>query len=92
MTEQLELFETALPAQPKKRTRSRDVDREAKEWLDRTGISAMPRDTKALIAAKLMAEFNPEMHKILLIAMATTIINPMQTPQPQGTHRVPHKT
>lgn len=74
---QLEIFDPP-PAWAKK-DKPRDVNREAKQLLDRAGISACSKDVKALIVAKLMADEFPDMHKALLLSLATTIIKPVET-------------
>jgi len=74
MANQLDVFGDDLPLIESAKNKPRDVNKEAKALLDKTGISSAPKELKMLIAAKLMAEHFPELHRDLLMSLATTAI------------------
>lgn len=72
MANQLDVFGDDCPIVEAAKNKPRDVNKEAKALLDKTGISGASKELKMLIAAKLMAEHFPELHRDLLMSLATT--------------------
>ncbi|TPQ24902.1 hypothetical protein [Methylomonas koyamae] len=70
---QFDIFGEPDERNPGTKTKSRDVDREAKEILRSIGIDSVPKEVKAIMAAKLMAEYFPEMSRNLLVSLATSV-------------------
>jgi len=83
-TTQLDLF-NAEPTEPQNNRnprnqnckKTRNVNQEAKNILERAGINDWSKELKALVAAKLMAEHFPDQHKIMMQMLATTLIKPV---------------
>lgn len=71
---QIELFETVQTHDQKNRKKTRNVNQEAKDLLERAGINEWSNELKALVAAKLMAEHFPDQHKLMMQMLATTSI------------------
>jgi hypothetical protein len=76
--EQIDLFGAPVETtkgKPTKKAAIRDVNAEAKQILQKSGISAMPKEAKEYVLAELIAQFFPELKNVMTMSLIFWINN-----------------